>query len=472
LIVNGRTRNHFRGHGLNNGDPKKDNPSWIVVNNNKTRALWRKTISMPEIRKSTVVLPELFVVLVLSAWSWVVANDGEPNWSRFRGPNGSGVCDLYQFPTQIGPAKIVWQVALDGAGHASPVVRNGRVFVASADPETGRQVLAAYSTENGKLIWQRLLPGEVFPKHAFNSFASSTPALDEKQLYYAWAIPMSLRLIAVAQETGEIVWDRDLGPFVSQHGFGASPIVYKDLVILPNEQDGESFIVALDCATGSVRWKTPRKSEKTAYSTPTILRIAGAKDQLILTSWAHGVASLDPLSGTPLWELPIFHNRTVGSPLVVNDLIVASSGEGGIGREMFVVRAGIPETGRQPKIHYEIRGSLPYVTTSVAYQGLLYLLFDKGIVICQNLDDGQVFWKERIPGEYFSSPLVLGGKLYCLSRSGTLVVLATGKEYQLLGQYDFGEPTHATPAVADGLLLIRTLRTLFAIKALNSAPQK
>lgn len=427
---------------------------------------------MCEIRKCAECLLGLVVGLVVLLWSSVMANDPEPNWSRFRGPNGSGVSDLYQFPTQIGPDKILWQVALDGAGHASPVARNRRVFVASADPETGRQILAAYSTENGTLIWRRLLPGDVFPKHAFNSFASSTPALDQEHVYYAWAIPQSLRIVAIAQDTGEIVWEQDLGPFVSQHGFGASPIVYQDLVILPNEQDGESFIVALDCATGSVRWKTPRKSEKAAYSTPTILRIAGAKDQLILTSWAHGVASLDPLSGHPLWELPVFHNRTVGSPLVVNDLIVASSGEGGIGREMFVVRAGIPETGRQPEIHYEIRGSLPYVTTSVAYQSLLYLLFDKGIIICQNLDDGQVFWRQRIPGEYFSSPVVLGGKLYCLSRSGTLVVLATGKEYQFLGQSDFGEPTHATPAVADGLLLIRTLRTLFAIKALNSGPQK
>ena len=140
---------------------------------------------MCEIRKCAELLLGLLVALFVSLWSWVIADEPEPSWSRFRGPNGSGVCDFYQFPTQIGPDKIVWQVALDGAGHASPVVRNGRVFVASADPETGRQVLAAYSTENGKLIWQHLLPGEVFPKHAFNSFASSTPALDQKQLYYA-----------------------------------------------------------------------------------------------------------------------------------------------------------------------------------------------------------------------------------------------------------------------------------------------
>jgi len=414
----------------------------------------------------------LVSLLLVAQWNHSLCDESSPGWPRFRGPNGSGVCDLYQFPTEIGAESFAWQVSLEGCGHASPVAQNGRVFVASANGETGQQILAAYSTESGKLIWRQSLPGKVFPKHAFNSFASSTPALDANRLYYAWATPESLQLVAMRQETGEIVWSKDLGPFVSQHGFGASPIVYGDTVILPNEQDGESFIIALDCATGEVRWKTPRKSEKAAYSTPTILSLPGAKDQLILTSWAHGVASLDPQSGNPLWELPVFHNRTVGSPLVAGDLIVASSGEGGIGREMFVIRAGIPENGRKPAIHYEIRGSLPYVTTPVAYKGLLYLLFDKGIVICQRLENGDIIWKERIPGEYFSSPLVLGGKLYCLSRSGSMVVLSTGEKYQVLGKYEFGEATHATPAAADGLLLVRTLSHLFAVKALKPAVQK
>lgn len=426
---------------------------------------------MNQIRK-VVVFSVSFVFLFLWFSTRVMANENAVIWPRFRGPNGLGVCDLYEFPAQIEPGNLAWQIELDGVGHASPVVAHGRVFIASANPETGEQILAAYATKDGHLLWRHRLPGKTFPKHAFNSFASSTPALDETRLYYAWATPESLQLVAMQQENGEIVWTKDLGPFVSQHGFGASPIVYKDTVILPNEQDGESFIVALECATGNIRWKTPRRSEKAAYSTPTIFQKAGIKDQLILTSWAHGIASLDPETGTPLWELPIFHNRTVGSPLVVGDLIVASSGEGGIGREMFVVRAGIPETGRKPELHYEIRGSLPYVTTSVAYKGLLYLLFDKGILICQRLNDGQSLWKERIPGEYFSSPLVLGGKLYCLSRSGTLVVLATGEKYQMLGQYDFGDPTHATPAVADGLLLVRTQSHLFAVKSIKSPPSK
>jgi len=425
---------------------------------------------MSELRRIASLL--LALLLFFVQCHDVLCDEDSSTWSRFRGPNGSGVCDLYEFPTEIGAESIAWHISLEGSGHASPVAQNGRIFVASANGETGQQILAAYSTQGANLMWRQSLPGKVFPKHAFNSFASSTPALDGDRVYYAWATPENLRIVAMRQETGEIIWNKDLGPFVSQHGFGASPIVYGDMVILPNEQDGESFIIALDRETGAVRWKTPRKSEKAAYSTPTILTLAGAKDQLILTSWAHGVASLDPQSGSPLWELPVFHNRTVGSPLVVGDLIVASSGEGGIGREMFVVRAGIPETRRKPEIHYEIRGSLPYVTTPVAYKGFLYLLFDKGIIICQHLKNGNIVWKERIPGEYFSSPLVLGGKLYCLSRSGTLVILSTGEKYRLLGQHEFGESTHATPAVADGLLFVRTLSHLFAIKALKSSLQK
>lgn len=388
------------------------------------------------------------------------------SWPRFRGPNGSGIYRTHEFPVVFSANSFLWTAELAGIGHSSPVIANGRVFTASANQQTGEQILEAWDLLSGTKLWSRPLPGHVFPKHEFNSFASSTPALDGARLYYAWAVPESLHVVALSQSDGTVVWEVDLGPFVSQHGFGASPIVYKDLVILPDEQDQESSVVALDAATGKIRWKTPRRTQKTAYSTPCLMETDGASPQLILTSWAHGIASLDPESGQPLWELNLFHNRTVGSPVVVGDVIAASSGEGGIGREMFVVRSPSSSTER-PEVLYEVKSNIPYVPTPVAYEGKLHLLYDKGVMSCLELSTGALLWRNRLPGEYFSSPVILGGKIYCISRTGTVVVLATGEQFRLLGTSELGEGTHSTPAVADGILVIRTFRKLFAVKAIG-----
>lgn len=386
-------------------------------------------------------------------------------WTRFRGPNGLGAISTMDFPAELSERHVAWRIELGGKGHSSPIVAQEWVFVASADPETGNQLVQCFQRQDGREVWRREAPGRIFPKHEFNSFASSTPAWADGTLFYTWATPEHLRVIAMRGASGETIWERDLGPFVSQHGFGASPIVFEDLLIVPNEQDGESFIAALDVRDGQIRWMTPRRSEKAAYSTPTVFRPDQGDPQLIFTSWAHGVYAVEPRSGKPLWELPVFHNRTVGSPLLVGGLVFASSGEGGIGREMFAVRVGLPDQKREPAVAYEIRGSLPYVTTPIARDGLVFLLYDRGAMTCLEAESGEVVWRQRLSGEFFSSPIRLGDKLYLLSRGGEMFVVAAERQFRLLGGYDFGEPSHATPAAAEGELFVRTERHLIKLQA-------
>ncbi len=407
---------------------------------------------------AVVLLPAALLPTTLAVWA-------ADEWTRFRGPNGQGSIPLCDFPAALSENHVAWRVSLAGTGHASPIVADGCVFVASAAPATGEQFVQCLDARDGREIWRYQAPGQVFPKHAFNSFASSTPTWSAGTLFYAWATPEHLRVIALRSSSGAMIWQRDLGPFVSQHGFGASPTVFEDLLIVPNEQDGESFIAALDVRDGHTRWMTPRRSEKAAYSTPTLCRPEQGDPQLIFTSWAHGVYALDPRTGNALWELPVFHNRTVGSPLIVGDLVFASSGEGGIGREMVAVRLGLPEKQREPAVAYEIRGSLPYVTKPIAGNGLVFLLYDKGALTCLETESGDVVWRQRLSGEFFSSPICLGDKLYLLSRAGEMFVVAADRQFRLLGGYDFGEPSHATPAAADGALYVRTEQHLIKLQS-------
>ena len=384
-------------------------------------------------------------------------------WGRFRGPNGEGLSPTTTIPASWTEDDCLWNKEVPGIGYSSPVVNGTRLFVTSAHEENASQIVHCLSTRTGDTLWHREFESIVHKHHPFNCFASSTPALDSDSLYFLWANPEQLTVVKLAQSTGKEHWRRNLGAFQAEHAVGASPIVYQDMLIVPNEQDGDSSIVALDCKTGEVRWKSKRRTEKTAYATPCVFSPETGPPQLLVNSWAHGFSGLDPKTGELLWELPLFKYRVVGSPAQCSGLVFGSAGSGGIGRQMFAVRPAEPSRGIEAEVVYELKGSLPYVVTPVAYGELLFAWFDKGVVTCLVAETGDVVWRERIGGDYFGSPVCVGGKLYCISREGEVVVLAASRQFKELGRVDLGEPSNSTPAVADGVMYLRTKSHIMAL---------
>ncbi len=384
-------------------------------------------------------------------------------WTRFRGPNGAGQADSPDIPLRWTQADYRWRVALPGVGYSSPVVHGGRLFITSADPQTARQTLWCLNTADGSVAWQHQVDSKPHPKHRFNCYASSTPALDDSNVYFCAWTAEGVRLLALRQSDGQQVWQRDLGPFVGEHGFGTSPMLFGDLVIVSNDQDRTSYVIALDRATGSPRWRTDRRSEKAGYATPCIWQPPQGKPQLILSSWAHGVTGLDPQTGCLLWELPVFQNRVVASPVVAGGLVFASAGVGGVGREMYAIQPGNPEQGTQARVAYALEGPLPYVPMPVAKGNLLFLWQDRGVVSCLDALSGKVLWRERVGGEFFSSPIRIGDRLYNTSRDGQMVVLAAAEKYELLARFALGEATHSTPAVTPDSLYLRTVSHVMAL---------
>ena len=401
--------------------------------------------------------------IVMGVDVWTVPGMAQ-EWTRFRGPNGSGVSAASALPIQWSPKDYRWLVELPGVGHSSPVVWAARVFVTSASENDGTVTVRALRTDNGKTLWSREFPAGTYPKNKFNSYASATPAVDEQRLYVAWTLPDHHWVVALDQRDGRELWRYDLGPFSAEHGSGALPILFGDTLIVTNDQNGESSIVALDRAKGSLRWKTPRRGVRAAYSTPCLFQPAGGPPQLITTSSAQGVASLDAGTGKPNWELPLFKYRVVGSPIVAAGLIVASAGGGGAGLQFFAVRPGDPGKAVKPAVVYEVKkGALPYVPTSVSDDRLLFLFGDQGVVSCIRAASGEVCWREHIPAKFFGSPVLAGNRLYCIDRDGQMVVLAAAQRYQLLARFALGEPSNATPAIAGGVMYLRTISHLMAI---------
>lgn len=384
-------------------------------------------------------------------------------WTRFRGPNGSGETETPGIPTRWKDADYRWRVELPGSGHSSPVVWGDQVYVTSANETDATQIVQSLRTTDGKVVWRKEFASKPHGKNSYNGYAASTPTVDQQRVYVTWATPETYLLVALDRTDGRELWRRDFGPFVAEHGFGASPILVDDLVIVPNEQNEKSSVVAVDRSTGKTRWTAERQSVKAAYSTPIVYQAPQGPAQIILTSIAHGIYSLDARSGAVNWELPVLNYRTVGSPMIAAGLIFASGGEGGGGKAMFAVRPGDPATKAEAKVAYQVEGKLPYVPTSVAYKDLLFLWSDQGIVTCLDAPTGKAHWQQKVGGRYFSSPIRVQDRIYCTSLEGEVVVLAAAREFKVLGRTSLSEGSQSTPAVSGGVMYLRTKSHLMAI---------
>lgn len=387
-------------------------------------------------------------------------------WTRFRGPNGTGIARSTGIPVEFNDTTCAWKVDLPGTGHSSPVVWEDRVFVTSAEEATGRQHLLCFRATDGQRLWIRTRTFTPYRRHRYNSFASSTPAVDRNHVYVVWPNPEQVTVVAYDHQ-GQEVWTRELGPWGGQHGGACSPIVVEDVLVVRNDCDEDgppSFVAGLDCATGAVRWKLPRLGKTASYSTPVLYQPPNGPAELILTSNAHGFTSIDPRTGRINWELPgVFAQRCVSGPVILpGGLLFGTAGNGAGERQAVAVR---PKMGSEPAtVVYRMpaRG-VPYVPTPLVVGDWLFLWGDGGIVACARAATGEILWMERVGGNFFASPVCVDGKLFNVSTQGELVVIEAGPQFRVVARSQLGEGTEATPAVSGGRMFIRTESHLVAL---------
>ena len=399
-------------------------------------------------------------IVLFLLWMHGMPLDAATSWSRFRGPNGSGVMPSSIQLSKLEEAHIDWTLDLPGEGHSSPVLWAKSVYLTSMSPAAGSFHVLAIDAESGKVNWSREVAYESFSKHDFNSFASPTPAVDEEGVYIAWARPDHFH-VASLDHAGNWRWNRDLGPFESQHGVGVSPILNGHQVIVANDQLGKSFLMAMDKATGSPIWQTPRNSDKAAYSTPCVYQASDGTEQLIFNSAADGITAIDPSDGRKLWSYAkAFDKRSCSSPIVAGGRIFGSCGSGGGGN--YVVAVVPPTDMKEDKaqLAYEIRRSANYVPTPIAVKDCIFFWSDGGILTAADPVTGKVHYQERVGGRYFGSPVSTGDEIACVSTTGELVVVAASSSFQLLHRLDLGALCHSTPAIAEDALYVRTVSKL------------
>lgn len=400
------------------------------------------------------------VLCVLLLASTAAAQD----WTRFRGPNGTGVSEVKNVPATWTESGILWKTELPGQGHSQPVAWGETLFVTSAKDDGKERSIHAVAKADGKILWSKAYPMSTHGKHKLNSFASSSPAVDKDRVYAPF-VSAEQFLVKAFDHAGKELWSAPLGGYKSQHGYGASPIVYEDKLIVTCDQDGESFIVALDVKTGKPVWRSPRRNteQSAAYGTPCIHQKAGGAAELLTTSAVHGISSLDPKTGKMNWEAKVFDKRAVSSPVVVGDLVFGSCGSGGGGNYVAAVKLGGRGDVTATHKAYEIRKAAPYVPTLVAQGDRLFLVADNGTASCAVASTGEILWSERVADGVYGSPVLAEGRIYVATTKGEMVVFAAADSFKLIGRSPLGEPSHSTPCIEDGRIYVRTFGKLICV---------
>ncbi len=414
------------------------------------------------------------------------------NWPAFRGANATGVADgqgaVSDWDVVTG-RNIKWKKAIPGLGTSSPIVWGNRVIVAAAASEEDKtfrtgltgdvkpietlptHTFSVYSLElaTGKVAWQRdaFVGKPITKRHFKSSQANATPVTNGQHIV---AVFGSIGLMVCYDMNGSLVWKKEIGALDSgwfldpsyQWGHSSSPIVYKSSVIVQADQSRGSFIAAFDLATGRDLWRTSRADEVSTWATPTV--ITSAKGDELVTNGTK-VRGYDPATGSLLWTLAPNSEIAIGTPVVHRNLAIVTAGYPPV-RPVYAIRAGARGDISLPAGKSESNAIAwshdrdgTYISSPIVYRDQLYTLNNNGILTAYDVESGTRLYRARVGGggAFTASPIAADGKLYIASEDGDVYVVQAGREYAELGKYPMNEVVMASPAISNGLLIVRTL---------------
>lgn len=398
------------------------------------------------------------------------------DWLRFRGPNGSAVYDGPVATEWSETKNLAWKTPLPGPGSSSPIVVGDKVFLtcysgygaagAGSDPEQLVRHLVCLSLKDGKQLWSQTTTGgpredgyQGFIQE--HGYATSTPVSDGKRVYVFYG-----KSGVVAYDLdGNQVWKTSVGTgsAAMRWGSGASPIVYKNLVIV-NAAAESKAVIALDSETGKEVWKQEAPNVYQSWSTPVLVEAPEGKTELVLSA-PYEIWGFDPDTGKFLWFAEAIEDQTIcGSVVARNGVVYAVGGRSG---SAVAVKAGGKDD--VTKTHTVWKGSLSaYVPSPVLAGDRIYCVSERGILGCLNATDGKQVFQQRLrdAGGIYASPVVVGDKLLCVTRrNGTLIVSATTGETLGVNKFDDSTDFNASPAIVDGRMLLRSNKAIYCIEA-------
>jgi outer membrane protein assembly factor BamB len=396
------------------------------------------------------------------------------DWPAFRGPKGDGISSEKSAPIEWSRRdNIKWEAALPQKGNSSPIVSNGRVFVTCAEDTEGKhRSLFCFDRKDGSLLWKKTVELDAKEAtHNTNPYCASTPLADGKRVVVWHGTPG----IFCYDFEGNEIWKQKLGTSRHMWGYASSPIFYKDKVILSFGPGVETFMTALDRATGQVLWKTPEPGGSNArehglvasFSTPVIAKVDG-QDQLIC-SMPTRVVAYSPDAGDILWTLEGLAGSkgklVYTSPVVSGKLGAALGGYNGPGVGFRLGGSG--DVTAKNRLWRNEKSQPQRIGSGVILGNYIYQAnAGPSTIECIELDTGKTVWKSRTPDgqSCWGSIVSAGGQLYVTTRGGTTVVFRpTPEKFDLVAANKMGESSNATPAVSDGEIFLRTDKGLYCV---------
>lgn len=422
--------------------------------------------------------------------------DAQENWPQLRGADSLGIANNPNLPdTWSDTENVLWKTDVAGRGWSSPIVWGDKIFLTTVVnlgedeapkkglyfggnrtklPESEHQwKVLCLDLNDGHVLWERTAQEGVptTTHHLKNSYASETPVTDGQRVYVSFG---NVGVFCYDLD-GKGLWKKEIEPRKMRFGWGtaASPVIYNDRLYLVNDNDEESYLMALDAKTGEQIFRVER-DEKSNWTTPYVWKNS-QRTELIVPGTGKN-RSYD-LEGRLLWELGPMSSITIATPYSDGDTLYISSGYV-LDRKkpIYAVRAGASgdisladDATSNEYVVWSVPAGGPYNPSTLLYGDLLYVLYDQGFFACFDPQTGQeVYSKKRIPdGRAFSaSPWAYNDKVFCLNEDGVTFVIAGGEKFEILHTNELAEDDMgmATPAIVGDKLLIRTSARVYCIQ--------
>lgn len=386
----------------------------------------------------------------------------EGDWPQWRGPASDGHSAERNVPVKWDASSVVWKCELPGSGQSSPVIAGNRIFLTAA-LESGRQrVVFCVDRETGRIAWQEIVwSGEPEKSHAMNGWASATCATDGQHVVGFFG-QGGLHGLDVA---GKKLWSKDLGQFGGPWGAGASPLIVGKLVIQNCETEGVGSIVAFDVVTGEVKWQTPRDApQRGGWSSPIVVSV-GDRQEVVLNGF-NGVTGYDLATGKKLWFCKSFAGRGEPTATAGQGLLFMVNGQPG---DFYAVRPGGEGnvSGSHLAWHAPRKAGRDQPSPIVINDFVIVASMD-GIAICYDTKTGRELWKERLGGNFTSSPIAANGLAYFQSNTGETIVIKPGPTLDVVARNTIpvgaDEIFRASLTPSRGLMFSRSDKKLYCLK--------
>ncbi len=412
------------------------------------------------------------------------------NWPQYRGAGARGISgDDPRLPDRWSTSEnIVWKTLLPGIGWSSPIVWGDRVFLTTAvsegqvgeirkgfynaaeNPQPPQDVhhweVYALDWKTGDIVWRKEVHSGApkTPTHLKNSYASETPVTDGERVYAHFGHLGTYCL----DWNGNVVWSKEWQPYATVLGWGtgSSPALHEGRLYIVNDNQQNSYLLALDKKTGEEIWRVAR-DEQGSWATPYVWR---NENRTELVVWGSNRFRSYDFDGKLLWEFAATQHSAIPTPFSAHGLLYVASAFGPV----YAIRPGgsgdislrVGETTNE-MVAWSLPNSGPYNTSPLVYDDYYYTLLDRGFFTCHDARTGrEVYGRQRIDreaGTFTASPWAYNGKIFCLSEDGDTFVIEAGPEFNVLRKNPLGEFTMATPAITHGSLLLRTESALYRI---------